>query len=58
MYCIYGFNKEKLLEINYLRRLKMLFQRSYSSKSSEEACPRTPLAARAFGDRDCLPPPQ
>ena len=56
MYCIYGFNKEKLLEINALRRLKMLFQRSYSSKSSGEACPRTPLAARAFGARDCPPP--
>ena len=55
MYCIYGFNKEKLLEINALRRLKMLFQRSYSSKSSGEACPRTPLAARAFGARDCPP---
>ena len=39
---IYGFNKEKRLEINALRRLKMLFQRSYSSKSSGGASPRTP----------------
>ena len=51
---IYGFNKEKLLESNALRRLKMLFQRPWISG---EACPRTPLAARAFGDRDCPPSP-
>ena len=30
---IHGFNREKLLEINALQRLKMLFQRPYSSKS-------------------------
>ena len=46
-----------VLEINALRRLKMLFQRPCSSKSSEGACPRTPLAARAFGARDGAPPP-
>ena len=46
-----------MLEINTLRRLKMLFQRPYSSKSSGEACPWTPIAARAFGARDCPPPP-
>ena len=38
---IYGFNKEKLLKINALRRLKMLLQR-----------PPDTLAARAFGALD------
>ena len=36
------FNKEKLLEINALRRLKMLLQRAYSSKSSGGACIQKP----------------
>ena len=62
---IYGFNKEKLSaqstllkwEINTLERLKMPFQRPYSSKFSRGACPRTSLAARSFGARDCLPLP-
>ena len=57
---IYGFNKEKLSaqstllkwEINTLGRLKMPFQRPYSSKFSRGACPRTSLAACAFGARD------
>ena len=35
---IHGFNKEKLLEINALGRLKMLFQRPWISGG---ACPRT-----------------
>ena len=37
----------------------MLFQRPYISKSPGGACLRTPLAAHAFGARDCppLPPP-
>ena len=39
-------------EINTLRRLKMLFQRPYISKSPGGACLRTPLAAHAFGARD------
>ena len=62
---IYGFNKEKLSaqstllkwEINTLGRLKMPFQRPYSSKFSRGACPRTSLAARAFGARDSPHPP-
>ena len=37
--------QRKFLEINALRRLKMLFQRPYSSKSSGGACPRIHLAA-------------
>ena len=32
---VYGFNKEKLLEITALRRLKMLFQRPYGAKPGE-----------------------
>ena len=32
----------------------MLFQRPYISKFSGGACPRTPLAARAFCARDCV----
>ena len=46
----------KLLEINALGRLKMLFQIPYILKSSGGACPRTPLAAQAFGARDWPPP--
>ena len=37
---IYGFNKETLLEINALRRRKILFQGAYRSKSS-----RNPLSS-------------
>ena len=62
---IYGFNKEKLSaqstllkwEINTLGRLKMPFQRPYSSKFSRGACPRPSLAACAFGARVSPPPP-
>ena len=46
----------KLLEINALGRLKMLFQIPYILKSSGGACPRTPLAAQAFGARDQASP--
>ena len=35
----------------------MLFQRPYISKTLGGACLRTPVAARAFGARDCPPPP-
>ena len=42
-------------KINALGRLKMLFQRPHISKSSRGASPRTPVAARAFGARDCPP---
>ena len=34
----------------------MLFQRPYISKTLGGACLRTPVAARAFGARDCPPP--
>ena len=52
---IYGFNKEKLLQIDALRRLKMLFQRPYSSKSSGGARTWTSLAACALGAHDWHP---
>ena len=47
----------KKREINALGRLKMLFQRPYISKTLGVACLRTPVAARAFGARDCPPTP-
>ena len=43
---IYGFNKEKLLEINALRRLKILFQRPCSSKSSGVHAPGPSSSSR------------
>ena len=55
---IFGFNEEKLLEINALRRLGMPFQRPYNSKSSGEACPRRPPPnPLSSSRRDCPPPP-
>ena len=54
LFC-YGFNKEKLLEIDALRRLKMLLQRPYSSKSSGGARTWTSLAACALGTHDWPP---
>ena len=53
---IYCYNKETLLDINALGRLKMLFRRPYISKSSWEDASRSPsphpwLTGRAFGER-------
>ena len=36
---------------------KCYFRDPYISKSSGEACPRTPPATQAFGTRHCPPPP-
>ena len=51
-YPINDFSQLKIAGNYALRRLKMLFQRPYISKSPTGACPRTCLEACTFGARD------